>query len=54
MTSTENTIDYRYLKQVKDYTPIPLPRPRKKGKKIIYDEDGKIIPIITVTIGAFE
>lgn len=52
MVSSGINIDCKYLLRVKDHIPIPLPRPRKKPP--LHDIDGKPIPIITVTIGAFE
>ena len=52
MVSSGINIDCRYLFRVKDHIPIPLPRPRKKP--ILHDIDGQILPIISVTIGAFE
>lgn len=51
MTSGVN-VDCKYIYRVKDHIPIPLPRPQKKPT--LHDIDGKPIPIINVTIGAFE
>ena len=52
MVSSGINIDCQYIVRVKDHIPIQLPRPRKKP--LLHDIDGEIIPIITVTIGAFE
>ena len=52
MTSPNMNINPEYLIHVKDHMPTPLPRPRKKDE--IIDSDGEKIPIISVTIGAFE
>ena len=52
MTSSGVNIDCRYIRYIKHYQPVPLPRPRRK--KILHDIDGGEIPIIHVTIGAFE
>jgi len=39
-------MDTEYYKNVADYMPVPLPRPVKRAP--LRDEDGEIIPIITV------
>ena len=52
MVSSGVNIDCNYLRRVKDYVPVMLPRPRKRLP--LYDCDGKEIKIITVTIGALE
>jgi len=52
MVSSGINIDCKYMKLVKNYIPIPLPRPRKKQP--LHDSDGNTIPIISVTIGALE
>jgi hypothetical protein len=52
MTGSGVNIDCNYMKYVKHYMPVRLPRPRKKPS--LTDIDGEEIPVISVTIGALE
>ena len=52
MNGSGVNIDCNYIRYVKHYIPVLLPRPKRK--KILHDIGGGEIPIITVTIGAFE
>ena len=45
-------IDCRYMILVKHHMPVLLPRPRKRPA--MHDIDGEEMPVVCVTIGAFE
>ena len=52
MVSSGVNIDCRYMRFVKHYIPVLLPKPTKRP--VMHDSDGGEMPIVCVTIGAFE
>lgn len=43
----QDTIDMNYLRQVSDYIPCPLPRPRRRRPRLLTG-DGWTYPLVTV------